>query len=195
MTSPTADVTQRLDRLERENRRLKRIGGVVLVTLAAVVLMGQATPGKVAKVVEAEKFVLRDRAGQLRATLAADANVATFALYGSKEQLRAAISVSRDVSDLSLWDGEGRTSAFLATGLGGGLLEIASSSKSEATLMVHPDGATPLLFGRVRPQNEVRNALDGHLVAILGRRGLGKPVTDSSLVLFDKDGKVIWRAP
>jgi hypothetical protein len=29
------DVTQRLDRLERENRLLKRIGGIVLVGFAA----------------------------------------------------------------------------------------------------------------------------------------------------------------
>ena len=66
MTEP--DVTERLDRLERENRRLKRIGGVGRIGLAAVVLMGQAMPGKGAKVVEAERFVLRI-GGIERATL------------------------------------------------------------------------------------------------------------------------------
>ena len=57
----------RLDRVERENRRLKQAGVVALAVIAAVVLMGQATGGKVAKVVEAEKFVLKDKDGKIRA--------------------------------------------------------------------------------------------------------------------------------
>jgi hypothetical protein len=60
----------RLDRLERENRRLKRTGAVALVGIAALVLMGQTTPGEVANVVEAKQFVLRDSRGDTRAVLA-----------------------------------------------------------------------------------------------------------------------------
>jgi len=73
MDSTTLDrLTQRLDRVERENRRLKRIGGVALIGLAAVALMGQAMPGKVAKVVEAERFIVRDLSGGARANLGLD---------------------------------------------------------------------------------------------------------------------------
>ena len=50
----------RLDRLERENHRLKRVGAVALAGIAALVLMAQATPGEVAKVVESKQFVLKD---------------------------------------------------------------------------------------------------------------------------------------
>lgn len=42
MNEPTKDVTQRLDRLERENRRLNQVGAMVLVGLAAVGLVGCA---------------------------------------------------------------------------------------------------------------------------------------------------------
>ncbi len=43
MNEPTMNnMVLRLDRLERENRRLKRIGALVVVGIAAVVLMGQA---------------------------------------------------------------------------------------------------------------------------------------------------------
>jgi len=46
MNEPTMDkLEQRLDRLERENRRLKRIGVLVVVGIAAVVLMGQSDSG------------------------------------------------------------------------------------------------------------------------------------------------------
>jgi len=59
----------RLDKVERENRWLKRAGVVALAVIAAVVLMGQATATKVAKVVEAEEFVLRDASGTVRSRL------------------------------------------------------------------------------------------------------------------------------
>jgi hypothetical protein len=65
----TEMLVQRLDRLERETRLLKRTGVAALAAIAAVMLMGQALPSKVAKLVEAEKFLVRDAAGKPRATL------------------------------------------------------------------------------------------------------------------------------
>ena len=62
-------LTQRLDRMERENRRLKRMGALAVAIVAALVLMAQATPAKVAKVIEAEKYVLRDVHGKRRGEL------------------------------------------------------------------------------------------------------------------------------
>jgi len=63
------NMEQRLDRLERENLRWRRIGFLVLVVIAAMVLMGQAKVSRVAKVIEAEKFVVRDKSGKVRAAL------------------------------------------------------------------------------------------------------------------------------
>src|SRR5262249_33674282 len=70
MDSSTLDrLTQRLERLERENRRWKLASCLSVLALVAMGLMGQAVPDKVAKVGEAERFVLRDSAGRLRAEL------------------------------------------------------------------------------------------------------------------------------
>ncbi len=70
MNEPTMEtLARRLDRVERENRWLKQAGVVALAVIVAVGLMGQVTQGKVAKVVEAEKFVLRDKSGKTRAFL------------------------------------------------------------------------------------------------------------------------------
>jgi hypothetical protein len=60
------DLTRRLDRLEQDNRRLKATGAVAVIILAGLLLMGQAGP---TKVVEAEKFVVRDAKGTIRAEL------------------------------------------------------------------------------------------------------------------------------
>ncbi len=62
----TNSVVQRLEHVERENRRLKRLGSFLIFGVAAVVLMGET---KGARVVEAEKFVLRDLVGKARAAL------------------------------------------------------------------------------------------------------------------------------
>lgn len=84
MNEPTMEaLARRLDRVERENRQLKRVGVVALAVIATVVLMGQTT--QQSKVVEAEqvkanevearKFILRDASGkEARAELALSAD-------------------------------------------------------------------------------------------------------------------------
>ncbi len=68
MTEPTMEtLARRLDQAEREDRRLKQAGVVALVVIAAVMLVAMATPPVLTKVVEAEKFVLKDIHGKVRA--------------------------------------------------------------------------------------------------------------------------------
>ncbi len=93
-------LARRLDRVERENRRLKRAGIVAVAVIAAVVLMGQATGSKVAKVVEAERFVVRDASGNTRAVLGS--TVLETTQTGAVEK--------RPPSSLVLFDKEGRSS-------------------------------------------------------------------------------------
>jgi len=68
MTSHEIDVVRRLERLERENRNLRRAG------LAAVALTGVAflaSASAVCKTVWAERFVLKDPSNRERAVLTA----------------------------------------------------------------------------------------------------------------------------
>ncbi len=75
MNEPTMEaLARRLDRVERENRWLKRAGVMALFVIAAIVLMGQATwklapPGKPGRVVGAEQFIVHDARGGVRAEL------------------------------------------------------------------------------------------------------------------------------
>ncbi len=102
-------LVQRLDRLEREDRRLKGVGLMVLIGIVALVLMGQATPSKVEKLVEAEKFVLRDEKGKIRATLAIAADgVVSLSLAGTAEKPGAVLAAARDgASTLILYNKDG----------------------------------------------------------------------------------------
>lgn len=68
MNEPTmGNMVKRLDRLERENRRLKCIGALILVGIAAVLLMGQGTLKP--RIIEAEGIVLKDTDGAIRGIL------------------------------------------------------------------------------------------------------------------------------
>jgi|ERR1700735_2936838 len=59
---------ERLDALEKQNRRLKLIVGAALLAASSLGLMGLAGPPRT---VEAEKFVLRDGQGRPRITIGA----------------------------------------------------------------------------------------------------------------------------
>jgi hypothetical protein len=77
MHQPSVDLLmQRLERLERDNRRFKRAGAVFGLGALAVVLMGQATVQDrvsanmvVARTIEAQSILLRDATGKVRALL------------------------------------------------------------------------------------------------------------------------------
>ena len=62
------ELENRIDRLERENRRNKRLGLSVLVIAGLMITLGQARPQQ-PDVIRATKFVLVDENGQQRATL------------------------------------------------------------------------------------------------------------------------------
>ncbi|MFQ5847344.1 MAG: hypothetical protein ACE5IQ_06660 [Candidatus Methylomirabilales bacterium] len=89
-------LVDRLESLERQSRRMKRVGVGSMALIAAVVLMGQAMPKPMAKVVEAEKFVLRDARGTARAWLDMSADSVNLALADRDEQSRAFVYVQAD---------------------------------------------------------------------------------------------------
>lgn len=59
-------IVVRLETVEKENRRLKRIVASAALLVSAALLMGQASPPRV---IEAEKFVLKDESGRPRARI------------------------------------------------------------------------------------------------------------------------------
>lgn len=111
MNEPTRDtLTQRLDRLERQNWRLKQMAGLILVGIAALVLMGEALPKS--RTVEAEEFVLKDASGRVRAILGADRFSGEgepqhgLFLYDASGRARARLATWGDGTQLVLYDHE-----------------------------------------------------------------------------------------
>ena len=130
LTTPDP-VMARLDRLERESRRWRRVALGSWLAIAALLLLGQSPPraprpANPARTVEAERFVLRDARGRAGATLGWEAD---------------------DTPRLVLHDPVGQPRAVLAVGTGGapGLTLLDADGKTvRAALVVGPDGAPGL---------------------------------------------------
>jgi len=118
MAEPTIEtLARRLDRVERENRRMKMVGAVALAVIVAVVLMGQAAsklapPGKPGKIVGAEQFIVHDARGGVRAELGTLPNgTVRLVLYdrGNPGETRVILSAGPDRSPaLSFSDKAGK---------------------------------------------------------------------------------------
>src|SRR5574341_310730 len=108
-------IVGRLARLERAHRWWRRLSLLVLAGAAAVVLMGQAVPGR--RDLEAQSFVLLDSAGNPQARLGMVAGGPALQLFGPGGHERAGLSVRQGgTAVLSLADGTGKGGATLATG-------------------------------------------------------------------------------
>jgi hypothetical protein len=96
----------RLAVVERQNRRLKW-GGIVVLALAAMVWLMGANHGT--RTVEAERFVLRDEAGEIRAQIGMSAAGPNLWLYDVGGRYRVRVGVDREGPLILLCNQMGRT--------------------------------------------------------------------------------------
>jgi hypothetical protein len=164
-TTDQAAILQRLDRLERQNRWMKRGGAIVLVLAGAAALMGsQAPPNDRAD--DSKAFILRDQTGKERAglTLAADGPVLRFFDDGGMERLR--LGMFKDVPGFVFYDANG---------------------KRQATLSAGTEGVRLFLYDNERPRAWLRMSKDD-----IGLHILGEEARRHSALQVDPDGTVVW---
>ncbi len=168
------DLEQRLVLLERTNRRMKRIGAVVLLVAAAVLLSG-ATQRKDLPDLEVRSLTLKDKDGKTRAALGASADGAVGLLLTDKDgKTRAYLVVEANGSPLlALTDKDGKRRAHLHVGVNGSPV-LALSDK---------DGQT------------MAQAALGVITTVDKRTGAETKTTAGTLTLIDGKGDVLWQAP
>jgi hypothetical protein len=130
------DLQDRLLRLERQNRRFKQLGAVMLAIAAVIVVMGQA-PAK--KTVEANEFILRDDSGNVRAKLsmvipagAAPGSPVSpqLALIDDKGKERVKLDGNYYTPGLSLYDSQSRYRGFFGEVLGSDMLFLQDENRN-----------------------------------------------------------------
>jgi hypothetical protein len=175
---------QRLARLERENRWMRRVATLSVALLAACVLVGQGTDAP--SVVKARAFILVDASGKYRAVLGAD----------NENGLPS--------TNLTLFDHEGVKRVELGAGSGGACgLWLHSKRRVRAGLAVGGDaGPADLAIadkdGNLRVQvyawkrGEPAIVLRDHEKAVRVRLSAAP---EPKIDLLDMTGGVIWQAP
>lgn len=135
-------LVRRLDQVERDNRRLRLTGALALAVIAGMVLMGQATPRKVPKMVEAEKFVVRDTDGKSLAELGSIQGSSFLHLTDRSGSGSVSISVVADgPKRLQLWDKHGpRAEMIVQTDGESGLRIMDKKGVYRISLDVQSDG-------------------------------------------------------
>lgn len=224
MNEPTMEaLARRLDRVERENRRMKQAGAVVLAMISAVVLMGQVPPNKV---VDAEVIILRDAKGKPRGGLFVNSDgLVALALSDMDGITRAEVGVRADgTTHLLFRDKTSKprvilrhredATAFFFADKGDrprALLSLEADDSLSLNLYDHgvlnfwdKAGKNRLVLGVSGDGSPALRLIDkaGVVRADLGSTSLKMKRTgevvqrpESSLVLFDDAGKVVWSAP
>ena len=208
-------LAQRMNQLEREVRRWRLGATILLLCAVAVLVMGQTFPK--AQVIEAQRFILKGGDGKVHAILG------RHALYDDAPSAEK-YDPERGSWGLHIFGSDGKHRAgllsFEALGIGGylKLFDFDKDTKSEASLAAgrgYADllldawegqsgesdvSARLLLFGRDRTaltlsEKGGSEVVLGHIELEKSRTGVVEKRPLSSLVFFDKDRKVIWKAP
>lgn len=181
-------IRERIAELELQNRRFRRGGMAILVVLSAVILMGQVAPP--ARVVEAQRFVIKDKDGKERGSFATIGKGSELTLGNINAQPMMRLIVSTDASDLHFY---GSSQSGMNLGVDTGNPDISMAGAEQ-------NGEARITFGKDGPALKLEDAKGSS--TILGATQLEKPINNgahpasaASIVLLDKDKKVIWHTP
>lgn len=205
-------ILSRIERLERQNRRLKSGAMVLLVAVACVGLMGQTTTPKK----KTTKPAPAAAAAPAAPALPKDIEAESFTLKDPNGKVRAELAMSGTGPALKLRDANG--SALVTISLNdaapGGPFVLLSDPQHKAgvTLSVLENAGSQLLLTGERPdiQAHIGVAQDGTSIQVAdaegfstnignntqtGKNGQAKKTTAASITLYNKEHKVLWSQP
>jgi hypothetical protein len=115
----------RVEKLERQNKRIKQIGILLLVLAGSIFVMGQA---RAVRSIESTKFVLKNAKGKKRAELGFRLDGPELAFYDDKEKTLLSIGLLEDGPSLLVWDSQGKKMASFGLTLTGPMLSLSDQN-------------------------------------------------------------------
>ena len=145
MNETLRDLDVRLERLERENKRLKRWSGALCGGFALLGLLGMAAP-TLCDVVSGERLVLRDETGRQRIVLDAYRNdLPTLTLQTRAGQPLATLGIDKQgEAYFRLFDAAGKEKTAYTTG---GCTSGGGGAPAPETPAPKPDCGKPTVVG------------------------------------------------
>ena len=218
------EVVARLEKVEKENRRLKRGGLALILVAGCVALMGQARPA--ATTMEARSYVLQDASGTKRAELMLEPGAAgeepspVLRFLDGKGAESLSLSPTRlelagksDLGpDIIVDDAKGTPRVdlgvehnlpFVLLNDDKGIIRVDMGlERGDPALVINDEKATPLVgFGLSQGKPSISvNGPDGYRATIgsqplIGVTGAQYWSSAASMILYNNQGKVIWSAP
>lgn len=194
MTSDTQDIRTivlRLQQLEKQNRRLKWIGVSIAAILLALWGVGPTSEASPATgVIEVQKVVFKDPNGNVRGWIGVFGKGSELMLGNDQAQPMMRLLVSSDASDLH----------FYGSRNSGMNLGIDSGDPAISILGASANGGATFEFAGGGPSLTLKDkAGSSTVVGVAGVQptaGSGAHQRSAaSIVLLNKDKKVIWQAP
>jgi hypothetical protein len=139
-------VVTRLEKIERQHRRLKLAGVCLLLLGSSLLLLGAFAPPS--RTVKAEHFALLDPRGQVRARLGTIGDSAVLSFHDQQGLIRASLTVGSDgFPGLVFHDQHGEVRVFLGVVDGEPILGLRDRSGAHRVMvkLSKADGA-PLIF-------------------------------------------------
>jgi hypothetical protein len=193
----STDIQERLDRLERSNRRLK-VGFLAGLVFAAVVV----TTGAVSttpKVLEAEKIVLKDAAGNERGELFANENAWGLVLFNKNSTKAASLLVGETLNGVVLFDQNGNLRQTITTNLDKSEWDMFHPGSDSAQFEAIATGEGTALTVRDRankPRVEIGTSTKGgSLVSASDSNGRIRAMMSGGevgFISYSKDGTLDW---
>jgi hypothetical protein len=116
----------RLELLERQNRRIKRLGTILIFIAGSIFLMGQAA--KTSRPVEATKFILKNAKGKKKAELGIRLDGPELAFYDDKEQTLLSIGLLEEGPGFLVFSSDGKKIASLSSTATGPTLSLGDQN-------------------------------------------------------------------
>ena len=205
------EMAQRLEKLERQNRRLMQAGIMALVLLFSLVLMGQA-PRKL-RPIESDRFTLKDATGKKRAELLMEEAGPGLVLYDETGKRIGRFGAVTNGAGLSLQSIEqGPRLSLVCQPEGPHLLlfdragkfrtELGASQRGPYLLFHDSNGSARAALALDNEQPRLQLSDSDGFTAILGSNTLVtgnsqavQKTSAASLLLYGKEREILWRAP
>jgi hypothetical protein len=191
----TLEIYERLDTLERSNRRLKLLLSTCLCGAVALFLMGAASGPKV---VEAEKFVLRDGAGVERGEMFATDAARGLVFYNKNGKQAVALVISDQMNGLVVFDQNGNLRQTITSKLDESAWSIFRPGSDSAQFTVTDNALGTGLTVRDRSNGD-RVSLGvsdkGAAVGLVDKDGTNRAFVadgDPGFAAYSKSGDLTW---
>ncbi len=209
-------IMARIEKLERQNRKLKQAALFCLIALASIALTGalmaQTTHRKtkpaakpkaaapappaepvVPEKIEAESFILKDASGRERAELAMAGTGPSLRLLNQAGTALVTISLndgSPSGPQVLLSDPDHQSGLAMSVQQGAGSsLALTGTQNAQVHIGVTKDGTSLELLDQDGSSTNLGNGMK------ISRTGKAQQTTGASITLYNKDRKLLWSAP